>query len=241
MPAQRISTLGVLGGMGPIASAEFVRTVYGFARVRREQEMPRVLLDSDPGFPDRTEAILSGRTEAVVRLLGARLRRLVEAGSTHTVVACVTAHHLLARVEPAWRHGLVSLTDRIIAGLSASPGRFLMLCSRGTRVARVFPDTPGWAAVADRVVMPGEPDQEEVHRMIYRMKVRGADPSVTAAIDLMRARYGCSGVVLGCTEFHLVSHDLVRAYGEDGVVDPLRSIAVHVSGPVGDAVAQEAL
>ena len=50
--------LGVLGGMGGLASAEFVKTVYEISGegVEQEQAGPVVLMYSDPAFPDRTAA-----------------------------------------------------------------------------------------------------------------------------------------------------------------------------------------
>src|SRR5215213_5223714 len=68
------AVLGVLGGMGGLASAEFVKTVYEVSGgvSHREQEAPVVLMYSDPGFPDRTEAFLGGETQLL-------LTRLIEA------------------------------------------------------------------------------------------------------------------------------------------------------------------
>lgn len=55
--------LGVLGGMGPLASAEFVNTVYRLNMTEPEQQAPALVLRSDPSIPDRTAAILSGDTQ----------------------------------------------------------------------------------------------------------------------------------------------------------------------------------
>ena len=55
--------LGVVGGAGPLASAEFIKTIYECSLGEREQEAPVVLLYSDPTFPDRTEALLAGDYE----------------------------------------------------------------------------------------------------------------------------------------------------------------------------------
>lgn len=48
--------LGVLGGMGPLASAEFLKTIYECSVAGGEQRSPSVIMYSDPTFPDRTEA-----------------------------------------------------------------------------------------------------------------------------------------------------------------------------------------
>jgi aspartate racemase len=55
--------------MGPLASAEFVKTIYEYNLASREQEMPACILLSDPTIPDRTEAIQNGAEEKVVARL----------------------------------------------------------------------------------------------------------------------------------------------------------------------------
>ena len=219
-------TLGVLGGMGPLASAEFVRTVYRL-HSGPDQSHPRLLLDSDPAFPDRTEAIRTGRTAELVDRMDTRLRELLARGADRLVIACYTAHHVLDEIDPVVRASIVSLVDTALAALATTSGRFLLLCTEGTRQARVFQRAPGWAAVSDRVVEPDAADQHRLHQLIYRMKHYGPLPlEAVAEVDRLLARYGCVGTVLGCTEFHLVSEEFTARYGVSATVDALRHIAV---------------
>src|SRR5437764_219943 len=99
MPA----TLGLLGGMGPLASAEFIATLYHLNLVEPEQESPSCILLSDPTFPDRTEAILAGDTGLLALRLEQALQRLVDLGADWIVIACVTIHHVLPQVREPLR------------------------------------------------------------------------------------------------------------------------------------------
>ncbi|WP_327688682.1 aspartate/glutamate racemase family protein [Streptomyces tubercidicus] len=233
MPTQVLPTaavLGVLGGMGPLASAEFLRTLYAGEWHGPEQSRPRVLLDSDPAFPDRTEAIRQGRAREMTERLEDRLSQLLERGADQVVVVCFTAHHFLPLVDPALRGRVVSLVETTAAELAGATGRFLMLSTEGTRRARIFESQPGWDAVAPRVVRPDEDDQARVHHLIYRMKRHGPLPheALPEVARLMR-RHDCTGVILGCTEFHLVSRELTKRYGPARTVDALRTLAVRFS------------
>ncbi|MDX9821902.1 MAG: hypothetical protein RBT20_08205, partial [Syntrophales bacterium] len=49
--------IGVLGGMGPEATAAFFLRIIRATDVRRDQDHFRVLIDSNPKIPDRTAAI----------------------------------------------------------------------------------------------------------------------------------------------------------------------------------------
>ncbi len=235
------ATLGILGGMGPLATAEFVRTIYEFNLAPTDQGMPRIFLDCDPGLPDRTEAIRANGASELAGLLDYRLRRLCEVGSTKIVIACVTVHHFLPQVDAALRARVLSLVAVAASALAAAPGRFLMLATQGARESGVFEREPGWQLVADRVVPLAPPDQDLVHRLVYRIKRLDATPDeVIAVVDRLRERYGCSGVVLGCTEFHLFSRELAARLGAANVVDPLRSIAAGLPGYLSSTTGREA-
>ena len=65
----KTDVIGVLGGMGPMASAEFLKTVYTCCRGEVEQEFPVVMVYSDPTIPDRTSAFRAGRDNEVLEPL----------------------------------------------------------------------------------------------------------------------------------------------------------------------------
>ena len=96
------AVLGILGGMGPLASAEFLRTIYECNAAEFEQDRPACILLSNPRFPDRTDAILRGAAEEVLSPLAESLRSLLGQGATRLVVCCITLHHFLPLL-PAFR------------------------------------------------------------------------------------------------------------------------------------------
>src|SRR5260221_377430 len=103
--------LGILGGMGPLASAEFLKTIYRLNLSGSEQEAPSCVLLSAPSFPDRTAAILNGSTAILVTRLTQALEELASLGAERIVIACVTIHHLLPDVPERLRRRVVSLLD----------------------------------------------------------------------------------------------------------------------------------
>ena len=62
MKREEREVLGIVGGLGPMASAEFLKTVYEYGIGENEQDAPIVLMYSDPTFPDRTESFLAGES-----------------------------------------------------------------------------------------------------------------------------------------------------------------------------------
>lgn len=225
--------LGVLGGLGPLASAEFMRTIYERAAAPREQDAPRVVLYSDPTFPDRTEQLLAGVEGPLLAQLVAALRRLRGFGASPVVICCVTIHHLLPRVPAELRRHVLSLLDVTFGRVAALRRPHLLLCTTGTRRLRLFESHPRWPECADFFVLPSGPDQEAVHELIYRVKSGEDVRALAPRVEELLARYGLDSFVVGCTETHILAKHLAAARpGRFGCVDPLTVVAESWAGEV---------
>ncbi|WP_331129309.1 aspartate/glutamate racemase family protein [Longimicrobium sp.] len=214
--------LGVLGGMGPIASAAFVRDIYDQCAVRREQETPRILLYSDPTVPDRTEALLSGADDTVLEPITRLLELLAGLEATEIVMCCVTAHALLHRLPTKLRARVVSLVELALREAIRRGERQLMLCTDGTRRLRVFENHPLWSDAKELVVLPDEGDQKAVHCLVYRLKGGAPAEPVREDVAAMLRKYQTGSFIAGCTEMHLLWPGAGPAWS---CVDPLRLIA----------------
>lgn len=230
MSATHRTSLGVVGGLGPLASAEFLKTIYERNVPDFEQHAPRVLLLSDPSFPDRTEALLAGKPDELLARLSDSIRQLLDAGASEVVICCMTIHHLLPSLAPELRRRVVSLLDVIFEEVEASPRRkYLLLCSSGTHRLGLFQRHPRWGQVRDRVLLPSDDDQEWIHRdLIYVVKknrdVREFIPRVASLLE----KYGADSFIAGCSEMHLLAKQFGATHGGTApydCIDPLTTIA----------------
>jgi aspartate racemase len=215
--------LGILGGMGPLASAELVSTIYRLNMVEPEQQSPALLLSSDPSIPDRTTAILAGDTRELAARLTAALEHLVACGAHRIVIACVTAHHVLPEVPEPLRSRVVSLLDLVIDEIHAAAGPQLLLATTGTRRARIFESHPRWGEVAGRVRVLDDEDQHRLHEELYRLKQNAPVEALLPWLASLPAKYGVEGLIFGCTELHLVQRHLAGRDKDDAlrIIDPL--------------------
>lgn len=220
------SVLGVLGGMGPLASAEFVRTIYSYHRRRPEQDAPVVMLYSDPTFPDRTEALLKRADDLLLERLTAALTLLCEQGASELVICCVTSHYLLTRLPPGLRRKIISLVDVIFDGLLRAERRHLLMCTEGTRRAGLFENHSRWDEARDLIVLPRQSDQREIHELIYHLKGNAEIDELLPLLGALLTKYEVDSFIVGCTELHLVTRRLAADDGTTyGYVDPLTLIA----------------
>jgi aspartate racemase len=226
--------LGILGGMGALSSAEFLKTIYEYSVHDQEQLAPRVIVFSDPTFPDRTDQFLAGSYQALLDRLIDALKTLRQSGATQTVMCCVTLHYLLDRLPDDLREGLISLLDVIFENVAQAPKKHLLICSNGTRKLELFQAHNQWDRVKDRIVWPDEDDQNRLHYdFIYQIK-KNPDISVMAPFfESLLVKYKVDSFIAGCTELHLVAkHFADSGMNQKGYssIDPLSIIARELAG-----------
>ena len=47
-------TIGIIGGMGPLATIDLFKKIVLLTEAQRDQDHIHILIDNDPGIPDRT-------------------------------------------------------------------------------------------------------------------------------------------------------------------------------------------
>ena len=224
---------GVLGGMGPLASAEFLKTIYEYGVQEQEQQAPFVILYSDPGFPDRTEAFLSGVEEPLLERLTLALNRLIEMGVSKTVICCVTIHYLLPKLPDELKSRVISLLDVIFESVARKRDRSLLLCSSGTREMKIFESHPQWESLKDRIALPSLSDQNLIHKFIYEIKKNADVPRYIPVLESLLTKYEVDSFIAGCTEIHLLAKQYMAANANQAgrnCIDPLTIIARSMAG-----------
>ncbi len=229
---QRID-LGIVGGMGPLASAEFVRTIYEYGLGEREQLSPTVLLYSDPTFPDRTDAFLSGNDGPLLEKLTDVITRLDRLGVEKILICCMTIHYLVPRLPEALRSKVISPLDEIFESVEQSPKESLLICSTGTRKLGLFESHPKWGELGQKILLPSETDQELIHRdLIYPMKLNPEISDSFPVLDSVLKKYKVDSFIAGCSEIHMLAKPFLasKEYGSFySCLDPFATIARRVS------------
>ena len=228
MKREEREVLGIVGGLGPMASAEFLKTVYEYGIGENEQDAPVVLMYSDPTFPDRTDAFLAGEDELLLERLTGALQTLSDSGASRFVICCMTIHYLLPRLPVHLAARVVSLLDVIFDNLEP-PRRHLLICSNGTRKLELFQNHSQWERHKSEIVLPDDDDQNKIHHeLIYPIKKRPDFHRLKLFLETLLQRYEVDSFIAGCSEIHLLAKHFVfngnrtAAYG---CLDPLTIIA----------------
>jgi aspartate racemase len=220
---------GVVGGMGPLASAEFLKTIYE-CRIQagvKEQESPIVVLYSDPTFPDRTESFLKNEYEVLLQRLESVLATL-DVCTTGIIICCMTIHAILDRVREPLRSKVVSLLDVVFEQILGSNREYLLICTEGSRKMRLFENHPLWSLARKQIILPGEQDQKQLHQMIFEVKSNLPGERHLEFVGQLLGKYGTASFIAGCTEIHILVKHMARQEGRPDAlfcIDPLMSIA----------------
>lgn len=190
--------LGVLGGMGPAATLDFLAKLQAATPVKREQDHLRVLVDINPKVPDRN---VSDSDPGPV--LAAMAEGLRNSGADVLAIACNTAHAYAREVEAC---GLPLVDMLETAGLAAKAKGASVVGVLGTGLAlSLYRDR--FSHMGLEVVMLDDHEQVEFMALLYRIKQGDLSPTSRETMAALAHRLvgkGAQGVVAGCTEVPLV-------------------------------------
>lgn len=217
-----MKTLGILGGMGPKATAVLYDRIVEHTVAASDQEHINTVILSDTGIPDRTAAILSGNLEPARKALVSAAKKLEVSGADVIIMPCNTAHYfvedicnsvsckVINMIEEATREA-ISLTGSSapIIGVMATDGTL----SAGVYENEIRKQGAGYAR-------PSEDAQRGVMSLIYD-DIKAGKEADTRKFEraYSELRESSDAVILGCTELsvyaegHQVPPNCVDAMG----------------------------
>ena len=194
-----MKTLGVLGGMGPAATLDFLAKLQAATPASRDQDHIRVLVDINPQVPDRN----AGDTAPGPVLAGMAVK-LRDAGAQVLAIACNTAHAYVDEVRAASGLPLVDMIDAAVAAAKATGARKVGVLATGLAVGLY---SERLAAAGLEPVAPSKAKQEWFMSLLYRIKAGDLGEELEGEMALVAyslAEAGAEAVIAGCTEVPLV-------------------------------------
>ncbi|MEO7351404.1 MAG: amino acid racemase [Marmoricola sp.] len=218
--------IGVLGGMGPAATADFYAKLVRLTPAASDQDHPKVVIWGDPTIPDRTLALQGqGPDPSLWLLRGASVLR--EAGATMLAIPCNTAHAFLPAISAQLGLPVVHMIEETGAYLHTRMPHIHsvgVLATTGTVQSSLYQD---WlAGLGVNVIVPDPETQDSlVMPAIRELKAGRSGVEVTAALaaaaHLVDA--GAQVVIAGCTEVPL---GLAQDQTPATLIDPTTVLAV---------------
>jgi aspartate racemase len=202
-------TVGILGGMGPLSTIELMKKVVEKTPVEKEQDHVRMLVDSRPEIPDRTEFIL-GKGPSPIPMLQESALKLEKWGADFLAVPCNSAHAFIEQIRETIHIQVLDVIVLVRQELEKnfSPGDSIgLLATTGTVDSKLYHNYSSRFSI----VTP-EPEIQEklVMEAIYGQdgfkktgKAESAGAKLLKAIETMRSKQP-QAIIAGCTEVELV-------------------------------------
>jgi aspartate racemase len=195
-------TAGVIGGMGPDATVDFMAKVIAATPAVKDQDHVRLLVDQNPKVPDR-QAARAGKGENPGPVMAAMAKGLEQAGADFLVIPCNTAHAFAQPVRDAVSIPLVSIIDVAVDACRQFEA-IGVLTTPGCLDAGLYQEALATAGLA--AVLPDDAEVTELMRLVAAIKAGDKDKSIgrgmrslsTALVDR-----GAQAIVAACTEIPL--------------------------------------
>lgn len=204
MSVESKKVVGVLGGMGPEATVNFIATVVALTPAKRDQDHVHMIIDHNPGVPDRQSSDPEHRL-AIRRSLLAMALRLEAAGADFLVMPCNTAHAFADNARSAVSVPFLDIIEESVKAVGKSVQRVGILattsCVAGESYQRSL------AAHGHTAILPDERQQARLMQLIYGIKA--GDKSEVVHREMVEIangliEEGAEAVIAACTEIPLV-------------------------------------
>lgn len=219
--------LGVLGGLGPMATAYFLQLVVQMSDARTDQEHFEVLLHSKPQIPDRTRFILGKSTENPLPAMEEVGKGLARQGAELIAIPCITAHFFQKQLEEEIGVPVLNALEETALYLKREGvTKAGILATDGTVQSGLFQDALGRHGICSYV--PGAEEQALVMRLIYEQVKAGKPVEMPCFARASRALFaqGAEVVLLACTELSLIKKEQPIGKGFLDVMEVLARKAV---------------
>lgn len=219
-----IKTVGIMGGMGPLATVDLMNKIIRLTPAQSDQDHIHMIVDNYPQIPDRTAAIM-GKGNDPLPFMKQSAKRLEDAGADLIVIACNTAHYYLQDIQETVRAPIVNMpkeTAKFIGEVGIR--RVSLLATDGTLKTMLYQHSLREKGIT--VLEPDEITQAKVMEGIYSVKAGDIEKGKSLLVNAFQTMIakGMEAVVAACTEIPIVMSEV------DGikVIDPTYILAKKV-------------
>lgn len=202
-------TLGIIGGVGPLATMLLGEMIVKRTKASADQEHMHFIIDNDTRIPDRTAYILDREQPNPLPVMIQDAGKLVSVGVDVICVPCNTAHYFYDELADNTAVPILHMireTANKVKSLQAK--KVGILGTKGTLSTNLYQDA--LREVGIEPVVPDDDVQDLLMEIIYDYVKAGS--SITREMwskveDAIMAQ-GCDHVILGCTELSIVNREL---------------------------------
>lgn len=202
------TTLGVIGGLGPIATSYFMELVINMTEALTDQEHLDMIIYNCPSIPDRTSYILDNTKPNPLPQIINIGKNLAEQNSAYIAMPCITAHHFYDELTNEIPVPLINIVTETVDYLKENAvSQVGIMATDGTVASKLFQNA--LKAKNIKPIIPSKECQQMVMDLIYSCVKAGKpiDMDKFSAVKTELVNLGAQTIILGCTELSLIKRD----------------------------------
>ena len=223
--------LGILGGLGPMATAYFFQLIIQMTQAETDQEHIESIIYNCPSIPDRTQFILGKSNHSPILPMIEAVQKLVEQDIDICAIPCITAHYfhkeLTTAVSVPVIHGIKETASYLKQRNIKKAG---IMATDGTVQTMLFSQEFEKKGIA--CVYPSTLCQSYIMELIYK-NIKAGLPAEMDKFHIVSKELFHSGaevVLLGCTELSMIKKDFSVGSGCLDVMEVLAKCCVEMCG-----------
>jgi aspartate racemase len=202
--------VGVLGGIGPAATVDFMSKIISGTHAIKDQDHIKVLVEQNPQIPDRTANLIGDGTDPTLALYSTA-KKLERGGADIIAIPCNTAHAYVDRIQKHLDIPIVNMlteTADHIRKLEPTVSRIGVLASSGLIWSGLYQDMLAEAGLS--AIVPTEVNQAKVMDAIYSTSgvkagfMSGACTDLICEVIESLRQQSAEAIILACTELPLI-------------------------------------
>lgn len=226
-----MKVLGIIGGLGPMATAYFLQLITQMTDANYDQEHIEIMIHSKPQIPDRTNYILGKSQENPVLDMIKMGRNLMKQGAEVLAIPCITAHYFQRELENDIGIPIINAIEETSLYLQEhNISKVGIMATDGTIESKIFQRELEGRGI--EVIIPSKEKQKKVMYLIYDNVKAGKsmDKKVFDEVSQELLVQGAQVILLGCTELSLIKRDLCMNHNYLDVMEILARKSVIACG-----------
>ena len=209
--------IGIIGGMGPMATIKFCKEILKLSNVCKDQNNIPLLIYNDSRIPDRTESIFNNDNK-VKKYLVDIAKKLEKNKCIQIVMPCNTAHYWANDIQNSVNIPFINMIDETMVHVKNKNYKsFGLLSTKGTIETKIYENNLSKYNL--EIKYPNNEDINKISNIIYSIKSNDIDKKQKYDLIKIIEKMNTDCIVLGCTELPLILKK------SNYIIDPMNVLA----------------
>lgn len=198
MSNKQLKTIGILGGMGPLATIDLATKIIKHTVAEKDNDHIHTIIDNYAQIPDRTAFIIGNGADPTAHLIESATK-LESMGADFLIMPCNTAHYFYNDIVKSINIPFLNMISETAKSFKSGE-KIGLLATQGTYSSKIYEKT--FNELDLEIIAPPQGLQVLLMDLIYEIKSGKSNGEDIDVASILNHFYdlGITKIILGCTE-----------------------------------------